>query len=54
METAVPGLFLYPNFIDEIREKQLLEEIEQQQWTVDYTRRLQYYGYRNELESSMI
>ena len=50
METAVPGLFLYPNFIDEIREKQLLEEIEQQQWTVDYTRRLQYYGYRNELE----
>ena len=50
METAVPGLFLYPNFIDAIREQQLLEEIEQQQWTIDYTRRLQYYGYRNELE----
>jgi alkylated DNA repair dioxygenase AlkB len=50
METAVPGLFLYPDFIDEIREEQLLEEIEQQKWVVDYSRRLQYYGYRNELE----
>lgn len=50
METAVPGLFLYPDFIDESREQQLLAEIDTQTWIVDYLRRLQYYGYRNELE----
>jgi alkylated DNA repair dioxygenase AlkB len=50
METALPGLFLYPNFIDEAQEEQLLNEIDRQIWIVDYLRRLQYYGYRNELE----
>lgn len=50
METAVPGLFLYPDFIDEGREAQLLQEIDHQTWIVDYKRRLQYYGYRNELD----
>jgi alkylated DNA repair dioxygenase AlkB len=50
METALPGLFLYPDFIDEARETQLLHEIDSQIWIVDYLRRLQYYGYRNELE----
>ncbi len=50
METAVPGLFLYPDFIDEAREAQLVQEIDHQTWIVDYKRRLQYYGYRNELD----
>ena len=50
METPVPGLFIYPNFIDEEKEEQLLKEIDSQIWVVDYLRRLQYYGYRNELE----
>jgi len=50
METALPGLFLYPDLIDEARETQLLNEIDSQTWIVDYLRRLQYYGYRNELE----
>lgn len=50
METALPGLYLYPDFIDEAREQQLLAEIDSQTWIVDYLRRLQYYGYRNELE----
>lgn len=50
METALPGLFLYPDFIDETREQQLLNEIDSQTWIVDYLRRLQYYGYRNELD----
>jgi len=50
METAVPGLFLYPDFIDEALEAQLLNEIDSQTWIVDYLRRLQYYGYRNELD----
>jgi alkylated DNA repair dioxygenase AlkB len=50
METTLPGLFLYPDFIDEARETQLINEIDNQTWIVDYLRRLQYYGYRNELE----
>lgn len=50
METAVPGLTLHPNFINKAREEELLKEIDQQPWVVDYDRRLQYYGYRNELE----
>lgn len=51
METALPGLLLYPNFIDKALEEQLLNEIDSQTWIVDYLRRLQYYGYRNELEA---
>ena len=50
MQTAVPGLYLYSDFINVEREKQLLEEIDNQIWMIDYSRRLQYYGYRNELE----
>lgn len=50
MQTAVPGLFIYPDFIDEATETELLNEIDRQTWIVDYQRRLQYYGYRNELE----
>ncbi|MET3982040.1 alkylated DNA repair dioxygenase AlkB [Mucilaginibacter sp. UYP25] len=51
METVIPGLLLYPDFIDEAKEEQLLNEIDSQQWVVDYLRRLQYYGYRNELDA---
>lgn len=51
METTLPGLLLYPDFIDEAVEEQLLNEIDSQIWVVDYLRRLQYYGYRNELEA---
>jgi alkylated DNA repair dioxygenase AlkB len=50
METLVPGLFIYPEFINEEKEQQLLREIDSQIWVVDYLRRLQYYGYRNELD----
>ena len=50
METAVPGLFLYPDFISAGAEEELLKEIDEQLWMVDYARRLQYYGFRNELE----
>ncbi len=50
MQTAVPGLFIYTDFIDEATETELLNEIDRQTWIVDYQRRLQYYGYRNELE----
>lgn len=51
MEQAVPGFFLYPNFIDQEKEEKLMQEIDAQPWIVDYDRRLQYYGYRNELEA---
>jgi hypothetical protein len=48
----VPDLFLYPNFIDENPEQQLLNEIVGQVWLVDCLGRLQYYGFRNELEKT--
>ena len=51
METALPGLLLYPDFIDQSMEDKLINEIDGQIWVVDYDRRLQYYGYRNELEA---
>ena len=51
METTLPGMLLYPDFIDEAMEAKLLEEIDSKTWIVDYDRRLQYYGYRNELEA---
>jgi alkylated DNA repair dioxygenase AlkB len=50
METALSGLYLYPDFINETKEEQLLNEIDSHTWIVDYLRRLQYYGYRNELD----
>jgi alkylated DNA repair dioxygenase AlkB len=50
METALPGFFIYPEFITEQQELLLLNEIDSQTWIVDFLRRLQYYGYRNELE----
>ncbi len=51
MENTVPGLQVYPDFIDPSMEEELINEIDAQIWVVDYNRRLQYYGYRNELES---
>ena len=50
METSVPGLYLYRDFISESLEEELMKEIDNQPWITDYARRLQYYGYRNELE----
>src|SRR5690554_7641906 len=51
MENTVPGLLVYPDFIDRSMEDALIDEIGAQVWVVDYDRKLQYYGYRNELES---
>lgn len=50
METTIPGFLIYPDFISETLEQQLIAEIDAQPWMVDYSRRLQYYGFRNELE----
>lgn len=47
----VPGLQLYHNFFDQTLEEKLIKEIDAQIWLVDYSRRLQYYGFRNELEA---
>lgn len=51
METKLDGLLLYPDFIDGSMEEALIREIDGETWVVDYERRLQYYGYRNELET---
>ena len=50
METTVPGFTLHRDFITIAMEDELMKEIDNQKWVVDYDRRLQYYGYRNELE----
>ncbi|TDH26380.1 alpha-ketoglutarate-dependent dioxygenase AlkB [Segetibacter sp. 3557_3] len=50
MEATVPGFILHRDFITEEMEAALMAEIDGQKWVVDYDRRLQYYGYRNELE----
>lgn len=50
MDTSIPGLLLFPGFITGDLEQQLLAEIDHQTWVIDYQRRLQYYGYRNELD----
>jgi alkylated DNA repair protein alkB family protein 8 len=46
METTVPGLLLYHDFVSKSMEEELINEIDSQTWVVDYNRRLQYYGYR--------
>lgn len=51
METTVSGLYIFPDFINKSTEEKLLNEIDSQIWIVDYDRRLQYYGFRNELET---
>ena len=51
MEKILPGLLLYADFISKHMEDKLINEIDGQIWIVDYDRRLQYYGYRNELEA---
>ncbi|WP_018617312.1 hypothetical protein [Segetibacter koreensis] len=53
METIVPGFILHPDFITSSLENELMNETDNQKWVVDYDRRLQYYGYRNELEKPM-
>jgi alkylated DNA repair protein alkB family protein 8 len=50
MEASVSGFILHRDFITSSMEDELMKEIESQKWVVDYDRRLQYYGYRNELE----
>lgn len=45
------GFTLHKQFFDDATEENLIKEIDSQQWIVDYDRKLQYYGYRNELES---
>jgi alkylated DNA repair dioxygenase AlkB len=50
MEATVPGFVLHRDFITTSMEDELVKEIDHQKWVVDYDRRLQYYGYRNELE----
>ena len=47
METTVPGFILHRDFITSSMEDELVNEIDNQKWVVDYDRRLQYYGYRN-------
>jgi alkylated DNA repair dioxygenase AlkB len=43
------GFSLINDYLTEAEEKKLIDQINDQEWVVDYQRRLQYYNYRNEL-----
>ena len=45
----IEGFTLIKNFLSDKEEQSLIKNINKQKWTIDYQRRLQYYGYRNEL-----
>ncbi len=47
----VPGFTLISDFITAEQESALINELDRQPWLIDYQRKLQYFGYRNELES---
>ena len=54
----IPGLVHTPNFLDEDRERRLIEWIDQQEWSSELKRRVQHYGWRydykaREVDSSM-
>jgi alkylated DNA repair dioxygenase AlkB len=54
----VPGLDYFPNFIDPVVEKGLIEKLSSRDWLIDLTRRVQHYGYmydykRRRVDSSM-
>ena len=42
----VKGLFYFPNFITEDEERELLNNIDAQQWCCDLKRRTQHYGFK--------
>lgn len=39
----IPGLFIYENFIDEQKQKELLQVIYEQEWSNELSRRVQHY-----------
>lgn len=43
------GFYLINDYLTEKEEKYLAKRINSMPWVIDYQRRLQYYGYRNEL-----
>ena len=45
----INGFYLINDFLTEKEERNLIKNIDKRQWVIDYKRRLQYYGYRNEL-----
>ena len=54
----IPGLAYVPDFLDEDHERQLIEWIDQQDWSSELKRRVQHYGWRydyktREVDASM-
>ena len=43
---TIPGLFLFPDFISDKEEKNLLTKIDEQEWCLDLKRRTQHYGFK--------
>jgi len=46
----VPGLSVIQEYVTPAEETHLLKELDSLPWVVDFSRKLQYYGYRNERE----
>lgn len=49
MSDKLNGFFLIDDFITPNEEKKLVRNIDNQEWIIDYQRRVQFYNYRNEL-----
>ena len=46
----VPGLSVIQDYITPAEEDRLFKQLDKLPWVVDFSRKLQYYGYRNERE----
>jgi len=46
----VPGLSIIQEYVTPAEEDDLFKQLNKQPWVVDFSRKLQYYGYRNERE----
>lgn len=51
---VIPGLELYPNFITEKEEKELIKFIDNSPWLNDLKRRVQHYGYKYDYRARKI
>ena len=54
LATEIKGLELYPNFISQKEEKELINSIDNSPWLKDLKRRVQHYGYKYDYRSRKI
>lgn len=52
--TVISGLTHVPNYIDLDQQNQLIDVIDQQQWSIKLKRRVQHYGYRYDYKNGLL